>query len=304
MEDEKTNVLRVSPLVRAGKSQPAYLTVFGTGPRNAANHGRMYKLEQPQTVLGRSLDSDVVVDDDGISRKHAKVVASPDGTFQIVDLGSTNGTYVNDELVTVYTLKNTDTIQIGTNTVFKFVQDAVEEQYQRGLYESAVRDGLTGIYNKKYFQDALRQEFAISMRHQAPLALILFDLDHFKAINDTYGHPAGDYVLKKVAERVSATVRTEDVFARYGGEEFAIMVRQASEAQAIICAERCRAAINGSDFVFAGTPLRVTISLGVADLAHGDFARAEDLVATADRYLYRAKHGGRNRVDCFGISGP
>lgn len=303
MEDDKTNVLRVSPLVRAGKSQQAYLTVMDTGPRNAANRGRMYKLDKQTTVIGRSVDCDLYVDDDGISRKHAEVVAKPDGTFKIVDLGSTNGTYVNEEQISICDLKNTFKIHVGTNTVLQFVQDAVDEQYQRGLYESAVRDGLTGLYNKRYFQDALRQEFAISVRHQAPLALILFDLDHFKSINDTYGHPAGDYVLKKVAERISATVRTEDVFARWGGEEFAILVRQATEEQALRLAERCRAAINGTDFVFAGTPLRVTISLGVADLAHGDYARADDLVANADRYLYRAKHGGRNRVEAFGVSG-
>ena len=202
-------------------------------------------------------------------------------------------------------LQDGDKIQVGTNTVLKFsLQDELEEAYQRSIYESAVRDGLTRIYNKKYFLDALRKEFAWCVRHQVPLSLVLFDIDHFKKVNDTYGHPAGDHVLQRVAERVSATIRTEDVFARYGGEEFALMLREASEEQAITCAERCRKAVTASDFVFAGTPLRVTISLGVAVLQQGDYSQAEDLIAAADRYLYRAKNGGRNRVDAHAFSGP
>ncbi|MCU0702226.1 MAG: GGDEF domain-containing protein, partial [Myxococcaceae bacterium] len=121
---------------------------------------------------------------------------------------------------------------------------------------------------------------------------------------DTYGHPAGDYVLQKVAAKVAETVRQEDLFARYGGEEFALMLRESAADNAIRCAERCRRAIDGADFTFNGTPIRVSISLGVATLFDSDFAQPEDLISAADKYLYRAKRGGRNRVDAADISGP
>jgi two-component system cell cycle response regulator len=122
--------------------------------------------------------------------------------FQLVDLGSTNGTYLNGIKVNVATLQDGDKIQIGANTVVKFsIQDQLEEEYQRSIYESATRDGLTRIFNKKYFLDTLRKEFAYCLRHRVPLSLVMFDIDHFKKINDTFGHPAGDHVLQKVARR-------------------------------------------------------------------------------------------------------
>jgi diguanylate cyclase (GGDEF)-like protein len=136
------------------------------------------------------------------------------------------------------------------------------------------------------------------------LSLVMFDVDHFKKINDTYGHPAGDYVLARISAKVSETVRQEDLFARYGGEEFALMLRESAVDKALRCAERCRKAVDSADFTFNGTPIKVTISLGVATLFDTDFAQPEDLIAAADKYLYRAKRGGRNRVDAMQISGP
>ena len=297
-EDEKTNVLSMSPPRAAPQRQPAYVTVFRTHDR--ANIGRMYKLEDAELVIGRSPDVEVHLEDDGISRRHAKIVPTSDGGFQIVDLGSTNGTWVDEQQVQSARLIHGALIQIGTNTVLKYIQDPVEEKFQRDLYESAVRDGLTRAYNKKFFEDTLRREFASCLRHQLPLALVLFDLDHFKRVNDTYGHPAGDEVLRRVAERVSATVRAEDLFARYGGEEFAVLLRDASGPQALIAAERLRSAIADRPIVVDGQPLPVTISVGVAILGQGDTDRPESLIDAADRALYRAKREGRNRVSLTG----
>ncbi|HLT31693.1 MAG TPA: GGDEF domain-containing protein [Myxococcaceae bacterium] len=297
-DDEKTNVLSLSRPRTALQRQPAYVTVFRTHDR--ANIGRMYKLEDTELVIGRSPDVEVHLEDDGISRRHAKIVSTADGDFQIVDLGSTNGTWVDERRVQTARLRHGALIQIGTNTVLKFIQDPVEEKFQRDLYESAVRDGLTRAYNKKFFEDTLRREFSACLRHQLPLALVLFDLDHFKRINDTYGHPAGDEVLRRVAERVSATVRAEDLFARYGGEEFAVLLRDASGPQALIAAERLRSAIADRPIVVDGQPLPVTISVGVAILGQGDTDRPEALIDAADRALYRAKREGRNRVSLTG----
>ncbi|MFZ5471382.1 MAG: diguanylate cyclase [Myxococcota bacterium] len=303
MSEEKTSVQAITDLLGKSRQQNAYLITLSA--KLAAMIGRMFKLEIAEVVLGRSSDATVQVEDDGISRKHCKVILGPNGHFQLVDLGSTNGTYLNGIRVSMATLQDGDKIQIGSNTVLKFsLQDQLEEQYQRAVYESATRDGLTRIFNKKYFLDTLRKEFAYCLRHRVALSLVMFDVDHFKKINDTYGHPAGDYVLSRIAQKVSDIIRTEDLFARYGGEEFALMLRESAEEKALICAERCRKAVEKADFNFQGTPIKVTISLGVATLLDSDFAQPEDLIASADKYLYRAKKAGRNRVDGKAVSGP
>ncbi len=296
MAEDKTAVHKISDLIGEARANNAYLIVISS--KTPATIGKMVKLDKGELVMGRSPDVQLSVEDDGISRKHCKISMAPNGQFQLVDLGSTNGTYLNGIQVNVATLQDGDKIQIGANTVVKFsIQDQLEEQYQRSIYESATRDGLTRIFNKKYFLDTLRKEFAYCLRHRVPLSLVMFDIDHFKKINDTYGHPAGDYVLQRLAAKVAETVRQEDLFARYGGEEFALMLRESAAEKAMRAAERCRRAIDGAEFLFNGTPIRVTISLGVATVLDSDFSQPEDLISAADKYLYRAKKNGRNRVE-------
>ncbi len=304
MAEDKTAVHKISDLLGESRAaNNAYLIIISA--KSSATIGKMLKLDKGEFVMGRAPDAQLQVEDDGISRKHCKITMAPNGHFQLVDLGSTNGTFLNGIKVNVATLQDGDKIQIGANSVVKFsIQDQLEEQYQRSIYESATRDGLTRIFNKKYFLDTLRKEFAYCLRHRVPLSMVMIDIDHFKKINDTYGHPAGDYVLQKVAAKVAETVRQEDLFARYGGEEFALMLRESASEKSIRCAERCRRAVDGSEFVFNGTPIHVTISLGVATVLDSDFAQPEDLIAAADKYLYRAKKGGRNRVDAMELSGP
>jgi two-component system cell cycle response regulator len=303
VEEEKTTVHSIADLLKkAQQTQSAYLIVISA--KSPAGIGRMIKLDKAETVLGRSNESSFQVEDDGISRKHVKIAIGPGGQYQVVDLGSTNGTFLNGSRVDLAALQDGDKIQIGSNTVLKFsLQDQLEEQYQKSIYESATRDGLTRTFNKKYFLDTLKKEFAYCLRHRVPLSLVMFDVDHFKKVNDTYGHQAGDFVLTRIAQRIHETIRTEDVFARYGGEEFALMLRETAEDKAFICAERCRRAVDMTDFNFNGTPMKVTISLGVTTLLDSDFAQPEELIAAADRYLYRAKHGGRNRVEGKMLSG-
>ena len=304
MSEDKTSVHTIADLLgSATQKQGAYLIIISA--KSPATIGKMTKVDKAELIMGRSTEAAVQIEDDGVSRKHAKVLVGPNGQFQLVDLGSTNGTYLNGIKVAVAQLQDGDKIQIGSNTVIKFsIQDQLEEQYQRSIYESATRDGLTRTFNKKYFMDTLRKEFAYCLRHRVPLSLVMFDVDHFKKINDTWGHPAGDFVLTRIAHKVNETVRAEDLFARYGGEEFALMLRESAVDKALRCAERCRKAIDSTEFSFNGTPIKVTISLGVATLFDSDFAQPEDLIGAADKYLYRAKKGGRNRVDAMQISGP
>jgi two-component system cell cycle response regulator len=258
--------------------------------------GEMYKIAKSETVIGRGSQADIHVVDDGISRRHAMIVHK--GTeIKIQDLGSTNGTYCNGERVTEKTLSDGDKIQVGSTTILKFTfHDSLDESFQRQMYESALRDGLTKIFNKKYFLDRLESEFAYAIRHKSPLSLVMFDIDHFKNVNDTYGHLAGDYALVTLSQVVGQTIRQEDVFARYGGEEFAVICRGVDLAGATVFGERIRRLVQGQQFVYQETEIKITISVGVSSVPDVGMREPAELVALADEALYEAKRGGRNRV--------
>ncbi len=265
--------------------------------------GKMYRLES-SLVIGRAPQCDVHLDEDGISRRHARLIRRDDGTVHIQDLESRNGTFVNGERIEMYALRDGDKIQIGTISILKFsYQDVFDEALQKNLYESATRDPLTKIANKKSFSDALDREFAYATRHRSPLSLVVFDVDHFKKVNDTYGHPAGDYVLHTLAQTIDKCVRAEDVVARIGGEEFAIVLRDLGEADAVACAERIRKLIEATVFMHDEKRIPVTLSLGAATHTNTHASPAA-LVAAADKLLYRAKQEGRNRVASISVIAP
>jgi len=276
----------------AGARDRAYLIVLA-----GENVGAMFRLEEAETLIGRTATARIRLHDDGISRRHARIFQL--GTqLMIEDLKSANGTTVNDETVsTARALSDGDKIRIGSTTILKFTyHDNLEESFQQRMYEAALRDSLTKAYNKKYLLDRLETELAYARRHQARLSVVMFDVDHFKKVNDTFGHLAGDYVLARLARVTAAAVRTEDVFARYGGEEFAILCRGVDLRNAGVFAERVRGMVESTLFEHEGQRIPVTISMGVA--AHPD-TPAENptqLIAAADEALYRAKHAGRNRV--------
>ncbi len=258
--------------------------------------GEMFPIEGPRTTIGRGLSADVRINDEGISRTHA-VVEYRDGTYVLCDAGSTNGTYANGERIDEHELVEGDKIQIGASSVLKFTfHDELDEDFQRRLYESALRDRVTGIFNRSYFNNRLESDVAFALRHGKPLSLVMIDLDHFKRVNDTYGHPAGDALLRDFASRVHATTRSEDVFARYGGEEFALICRDVDARRAVHAAERILSVITREPFAVEGRALPITASLGVADLGQLLEPSAEQLVRAADTALYRAKAEGRARI--------
>jgi diguanylate cyclase (GGDEF)-like protein len=175
--------------------------------------------------------------------------------------------------------------------------DALEEKLQRSLYESSVRDALTGAYNRKHFNERLASEVSYAVRHVTPLALLLLDIDYFKRVNDEHGHLAGDQVLRELAGVIMCTIRAEDMFARYGGEEFAVIARGSDARGAVALAERIRGVAETLAVDFEGLTLRVTISVGVATLScAGGSKNVNALIARADEHLYEAKLHGRNRV--------
>jgi diguanylate cyclase (GGDEF)-like protein len=262
-----------------------------------SNVGEMYKLTHRSMVLGRDTSATIRIVDDAISRRHAELRTETDGTVVIVDLQSRNGTLVNGRRVKSQPLSDGDKIQLGDTTILKFTyHDNLDDSFQHKMYESALRDGLTRAFNKKYFLERIDTEFRFATRHRAPLSLLMFDVDHFKTINDTYGHLAGDQVLVTIARTVHESVRQEDVFARYGGEEFAVLCRSVRPEDAAILAERLRAAVAATEFSRAGARFPVTISVGVAGLPNTPANDPIALIETADRALYTAKQSGRNCV--------
>jgi len=258
--------------------------------------GEMFKITRPQTIIGRGQTAHVRMMDDGISREHCEIQVEGDSMI-LHDLGSTNGTFCRGLRVDRHVLEDGDKILVGSSTVLKFTyHDSLDEVFQRQMYESALRDDLTKTFNKKYFTDRLESEFAFATRSKADLSLVVFDLDHFKTINDTHGHPVGDQVLSDMAQVVSALIRAEDVFARVGGEEFAVICRGADRAQGVAVAERVRQAVAGHAFSADDKVIPVAVSAGVASIPDTRIADAQSLIAAADHALYEAKRTGRNRV--------
>jgi len=292
--DERTAIFEAQSAPSGVKRDRAYLVVLA-----GASVGEMYKVETEKTVIGRGQKANIRLLDDGISREHAQVVIEGSRVY-LEDLGSTNGTFCNGIKVDRKELADGDKILVGSTTILKFTyHDNLDEIFQKQMYESALRDGLTKAFNKKYFTDRLESELTFAIRHSSALALVMFDIDHFKKVNDTYGHQAGDQVLSEISTLLTTTLRAEDVFARYGGEEFAVICRGIDIAQAQVVAERMRKAVEKNRFVHEGTHIPVTISIGVAGLPDATVKDATDLVAHADKALYQSKHGGRNRVTMY-----
>jgi two-component system, cell cycle response regulator len=298
VSDDEAEVTKVASLgelqaeLRAKTQRDrAYLIVLA-----GSNVGEMYRVEEGETFVGRGQQATIRLNDDGISRKHARIFQQG-GEVLIEDMKSANGTVVNGLPVTMQLLKDGDKIRLGSTTILKFTyNDHLDESFQQQMYEAALRDGLTKAFNKKYFLDRLETEIAYARRHQAHLSLLMFDVDHFKRVNDTWGHLAGDYVLQRLAKVASSTVRTEDVFARYGGEEFGVICRGVPLSSAGILGERLRSTVEQTAFEHEGTRMPITISVGVAGHPEVDIENGVQLIAAADAALYEAKRGGRNRV--------
>ena len=249
-------------------------------------------------VLGRDESLATRIDDRGVSGQHACIYREQ-GRFWLADLDSTNGTYVHGRRIDEpYMLRDGDRIELGERTLIRAsLQDAREQEASRRMYEAAVLDPLTSVYNRGHLETILVSEFAFAVRHRAPLSVIFVDLDHFTQVNNTYGHQAGDAVLRAVAQVVQKTIRTEDLMARYGGEEFVLVARGIDLNGAIAMAERIRSTVETSPVAVGDRQVAVTASFGVAAYeAATPYATVQELVAAADRAVYRAKSSGRNCV--------
>jgi len=292
--EDTTKEEQVDLYLPSGAPAP-YLIVI-TSP-SSSSVGRMYRVTKDEVILGRGIQSDILVDDDGVSRYHSKIVLRGDKRW-LVDLDSTNGTFCNGAKVKEQALGEGDKIQMGRATVLKYtVQDALDETYHRELYDSAVKDGLTGIHNRRYFIERLKSEFQHTQRHKRLLSVTIFDIDHFKKVNDTHGHRAGDAVLRTMAEAVAKAMRGGDVVSRIGGEEFACVLRETDHAAAMRFAERLRKIVRAAKVRWGTIEIDISVSIGVATFDGSNYADPEAMMQAADEKLYAAKSGGRDRIE-------
>ncbi len=258
--------------------------------------GKRVSLANRQYIVGRDSDADFVVSRSSVSRQHARLYHDDDGAWWVEDLNSTNGTFVNEVRVKRQMLSDSDQVRFGDG-IYKFLSGSnIESAYHEAIHNMAIQDGMTGIHNKRFFMEFLEREIAVSVRHGHPLTLVMFDVDHFKKVNDTHGHLAGDAVLKDLAGRIKSRIRREDLFARYGGEEFACVLPSTALPGGIVFAEHLRTIIEERPCTFDAMMIPFTISLGVTTLFRETGVDPNGLIKRADENLYAAKRSGRNKV--------
>ena len=259
--------------------------------------GQLYRLAAGATVIGRAPEAEIRLLDDGVSRHHARLVLEGDEVW-LEDCESRNGTFINGERLCVrHALRDGDKLQLGRTTVLRFAyHDDLDDSFHDNLMSSALRDPLTHLFNKRYFLDRLDSELKFAQRHETAVSLLMVDLDHFKAVNDTHGHLAGDAVLINLASVLTRAVRNEDVVARFGGEEIGIILRAVPLEPAVQLADRLRGLVQATVTEHRGLTLRATASIGAAGYPATHCDTVDALIEAADRALYKAKETGRNRV--------
>jgi diguanylate cyclase (GGDEF)-like protein len=240
-------------------------------------------------------ENEIVLDDDAVSRHHARFERHGD-VWVVMDVGSRNGTVVNNREITgVVKLTHGDRVQIGS-TIYKYLSGSdTESAFYEEIYQLTITDNLTQVHNRRHFDDEIEREFSRARRFRRTFSVLLLDIDHFKHVNDRYGHLVGDAVLREVAQSVRRRVRRDDCVARYGGEELVILMPETSLVSARSLADDLRAGIAAHVVTYRDARFSVTVSIGCAEFSDGDTGPA-DLVGRADQKLYAAKHAGRNCV--------
>jgi diguanylate cyclase (GGDEF)-like protein len=281
-------------LAEAGQAPPSLVMLVG--PANSV--GRQWPIQDTDLILGRAPSSYICVDDRSMSKSHAKLVVAG-GDISIIDLESTNKTIVSGRAIKPFTpvrLKNNDQVKCG-NVIFKFLERGnIETVSTAQAFDRALTDALTGIANRGALNAKGPESFNRSSLLGLPLSFIIFDIDHFKKVNDNFGHPAGDFILREITSVIRARlIRENDFFARAGGEEFCLLLMGTPLPTTIEVAERVRQTIEDHHFIFESRRIPITISCGVATRADGDVGW-ETIYKRADDALYDSKRGGRNRV--------
>jgi len=293
MYEEGRTVISKNPLVKAKEE----LSLAHLVEIKGNDIGYSFPINKDLVVVGRSPESDLMLLSDSISRKHMIITKKSEGDYFLEDNNSTNGIYVNNIKVNSLALRDGDIINVG-DFGFKFLnENNPEARYHQELYNLKNFDSLTGAYNKSYFEARLNQEIERVNRYDKELSFIILDIDFFKKVNDTYGHTAGDYVLKDFAGIIKKMIRKTDVLGRVGGEEFAILIPETAKIGAVILAEKLRRLVEKNKFEFKNQIIPITVSMGVVSISNFEIIpTAHDFVEMADKLLYLAKREGRNQV--------
>jgi diguanylate cyclase (GGDEF)-like protein len=257
--------------------------------------GQYVALSEAPLEIGRSSSCELQLDLDSVSRQHARIEWDSDAHV-LVDNGSTNGTYVDDSRITRYRLRDGDRFAVGNALLKYLARGNIEAAYHAEIQHLAQYDALTNVVSKAHFTELFRKAVAKAIVVAQPVTLLMLDLDHFKRVNDDYGHRAGDAVLRKAAELAQAELESAQVLGRVGGEEFAVLCPGQDRSEGLALAERIRAAIEATQFMFEERLILVTISVGVATRAADSGEPPERLFERADARLYTAKASGRNCV--------
>jgi two-component system, cell cycle response regulator len=282
----------MSSFMRVAEQQQAMLLVL-----SGARIGHRVVLGEASLTIGRGSTCELILDADSVSRQHA-IVEFSGGSYRLLDKGSTNGTFVNHHRIRERVLNDGDQIQIGKALLKYLAGGNIEAVYHEEFERLMHHDGLTGARTKASFEEAYRIALMVERSKPKVVSLIVFDIDHFKQVNDTHGHTCGDAVLQQLSAIVKDLVASRYLFGRLGGEEFGVLLEGEGGPQACELAEQIRARIEHAHFSFEDVHIPITVSLGVAERAAGSVETAEDFFERADQRLYTAKAEGRNCVRC------
>ena len=296
--DDKTVIARDTLLfnqIKLVESVPSNLVMI-FGPE--AMIGSYWPINKQEIIIGRNWRSDICIRDLSISKEHLAIHSeTAGGNISIKDLNSTNGTHVNEHSIkpqTSFSLNDNDIIKLG-NVGLKFLNkgnheiSSIIKNYQKSFY-----DILTEVGNRSMLEVKSPEFFHISKRAKSPLSLVLLDIDFFKKINDTYGHQAGDFILKQIGRTLCSNFRSDDLLTRCGGEEFCILLHsQITNAQKAI--EKVRKTLENQTFNYNDKSLKITISAGITKRIKTD-ASWKNMYERADQALYKSKNTGRNKV--------
>lgn len=261
-----------------------------------SSFGKTYSFFKNIIKIGRDESNDFPINDIKISKFHCEIRVEADKqtpNIKLIDLNSTNGTYVNGQLSERSMLTSGDKIELGDVIIRYTLNDEIEEKYHSKLYDFATTDALTGLNNKRFIMNEIKNQIRIAKRNARKLSLMIIDIDDFKKLNDTYGHIAGDIFLKKTSFNLNQLLREQDTAGRFGGEEFIILLPETNIDGAVVLAERIRRVIEDSKILFENKSIKTTISIGVAEFNN---EKPEELVNKADKELYKAKNSGKNKV--------